>query len=170
MYKIIGADGRQYGPVTGEQIRQWIAAGRVESRTAVFTEGAKDWTFIGLLPEFTNCFPTTPPTIAPTIAPAWQRRGTNAFATAGLVCGIVAWVPFCCCCDGFPFNLMGLVFSLIGLSQISRHPELYEGRGAAITGLVLSVLSLLLFGFLIILSLATNATNHFPVSHHNGWI
>ena len=62
----------------------------------------------------------------------------------GLVCGILAWVLFCCCCDGFPFNLLGLIFSLIGLSQINRHPELYEGRGAAIAGLVLSIFSLLL--------------------------
>ena len=167
MYKIIGVDGRQYGPVTGEQIRQWIAAGRVESRTAVFTEGAKDWTFIGLLPEFANCFPTTPPMIAPAIAPARQWRGSNSFATAGLVCGILSWVPFCCCCYGFPFNLLGLVFSLIGLSQINRHPELYEGRGAAIAGLALSIASLLLIVFVIMWSIATD---NFHVSHNYGWI
>ena len=163
MYKIIGADGRQYGPVSGEQIRQWITAGRVESRTPVFTEGAKDWTFIGLLPEFAACFPTTPPVIAP----AWQPRGSNSFATAGLVFGILSWVPFCCCCYGFPFNLLGLVFSLIGLSQINGHPEHYEGRGAAIAGLVLSVVSLLLIVFVIMWSIATD---NFHVSHHNGWI
>ena len=158
MYKIVGADGRQYGPVSGEQIRQWIAVGRVESRTPVFAEGAKDWTFIGLLPEFAACFPTTPPPIAP----AGQPRGSNSFATAGLVFGILSWVPFCCCCDGFPFNLLGLIFSLIGLSQISRHPELYEGRGAAIAGLVLSAVSLLLFGALIFISIVTN---NFQVNH-----
>jgi hypothetical protein len=27
MYKIIGADGRQYGPVTADHVREWIAAG-----------------------------------------------------------------------------------------------------------------------------------------------
>ena len=53
-----------------------------------------------------------------------------------------------CCCAGFPFNLLGLVFSLIGLSQINRHPELYEGRGQAIAGLVLSLSSLLLILFM----------------------
>ena len=152
MYKIVGADGRQYGPVSGEQIRQWIAAGRVESRTPVFADGAKEWTFIGLLPEFANCFPMTPPAVAP----AWQRRGSNSFATAALVFGILSWVPFCCCCYGFPFNLLGLISSLIGLSQINRHPEFHEGRGAAIVGLVLSVLSILFFGFLILLSIATD--------------
>ena len=159
MYKIVGADGRQYGPVSGEQIRQWIAAGRVESRTPVFAEGAKDWTFVGLLPEFAACFPTNPPVIAP----AGQPRGTNSFATAGLVFGILSWVPFCCCCYGFPFNLLGLVFSLVGLSQVNGHPERYEGRGAAIAGLVLSILSLLLIVLVIMWSIATD-NFHVPMN------
>ncbi len=111
MYKIIGADGRQYGPITVEQVRRWIAEGRIESRTPVFTDGAKDWTFVGLLPEFANCFPAT--ATPPTIAPGRQRRESNSFASWGLVCGILSWVP-CCCCYGFPCNLLGLVFSLIG--------------------------------------------------------
>ena len=163
MYKIIGADGRQYGPVPAGQIKQWIAEGRVESRTAVIADGAEHWTFAGLLPEFANCFPTTPPMIAP----VWPRRGSNPFATAGLVFGILSWVPCCCCCCyGFPFNLFGLIFSLIGLSQINRRPELYEGRGAAIAGLALSVASLLLFIILIMWSIATG---NFHVNYTDGW-
>jgi hypothetical protein len=157
MYKIVGADGRQYGPVSGEQIRQWIAAGRVESRTPAFTDGAKDWTFVGLLPEFANCFPTTPPVIAP-VKPgftAGRLSVTNSLATTGMICGILAWTLFCCC-GGFPFNLLGLVFSLIALAQINRHPELYEGHGQAIAGLVLSLLSLLLILLSLLWSIATN--------------
>jgi hypothetical protein len=151
MYKIIGADGRQYGPVSAAQIKQWIAEGRVESRTPVFVDGAKDWNFVGLLPEFANCFaPTTPPVV---LSPGVLRR-TNSSATTGLICGILSWVSCCCCC-GFPFNLLGLVFSLIGLSQINRYPELYEGRGQAIAGLVLSISSLLLILFCLMWSLVT---------------
>ena len=148
-YKIIGEDGKEYGPVSGAQLRQWIAEGRVESRTPVFTDGAKDWTFIGLLPEFASQFA---PQIPRTIVPPAQPRRTNSFATAGLVCGILAWV----CCCGFPFNLLGLVFSLVALSQINRHPELNEGRGIAIAGLVLSIISLMLTFGAILWSLAFN--------------
>lgn len=148
VYKIIGADGRQYGPVAAGQIRQWIAEGRVESRTPVFTDGAKDWTFAGLLPEFANCFPpTTPPLISPP-APgaAGQLPRTNSFATAGLVCGILSLI----CCCGFPFCILGVIFSLVALSEIRRHPGLYEGHGMAIAGLILSVASLVLrFGLLL---------------------
>lgn len=152
-YRIVGDDGKQYGPVTGEQVRQWIAQGRAESRTPVFVEGAKDWTFVGLLPEFADCFPTTP--APPTIAPPVHARRTSGFATAGMVCGILSWTSFCCCCTGVPFSLLALVFSLMGLSQINRHPELYEGRGQAIAGLVLAILYLALTAGYLILSMAT---------------
>jgi hypothetical protein len=162
IYKIIGEDGKEYGRVSGGQLRQWIAEGRVESRTPVFVDGAKEWNFVGLLPEFANCFkPTTPPTVVP--LPGRLRR-TSSSATAGLVCGILSWVFFCCC-GGFPFNLFGLIFSLIGLSQINRHPELYEGRGQAIAGLVLSILSLLLVLFGLMWSLATG---NFYVAFNGG--
>jgi len=149
MYKIIGADGKEYGPVSGEQLRRWIAEGRVESRTPVFAHGATDWNFAGLLPEFANCFAPPPAGRAP-----GHLRQTNSSATTGLICGILTWVSCCFCC-GFPFSLLGLVFSVIGLAQINRHPELYEGRGQAIAGLVLSLSSLLLILFFLILSLAT---------------
>ena len=146
IYKIIGSNGQQYGPVTGDQIRQWIAEGRVESRTLVFVDGASDWNFVGLLPEFAGCFSSaaTPPTIAPPPRAAFgpgRMATTNSYAQAGFFCGILSLV---CCCCGFPFAVMGLVFSLIGLSQINADPQLYEGRGLAIAGLVLSGMSLLL--------------------------
>jgi Domain of unknown function (DUF4190)/GYF domain 2 len=149
IYKIIGEDGKEYGPVSGGQLRQWIAEGRVESRTPVFVDGAKEWNFVGLLPEFVNCFATTTP---PAITMSGQPPKTNSYAAAGLFCSILAWV----CCCGFPFNLLGLVFSLIGLSQINRRPELYEGRGLAIAGLILSIASLLLTLGAVLWSLAFN--------------
>ena len=43
MYKIIGADGKQYGPISLGQMRQWIADGRVNARTRVQADGAADW-------------------------------------------------------------------------------------------------------------------------------
>ncbi|HEY3932367.1 MAG TPA: DUF4339 domain-containing protein, partial [Verrucomicrobiae bacterium] len=88
MYKIIGQDGKEYGPVTAEQLRQWIAENRVERRTPVFVDGAKDWNFVGLLPEFANCFANgAPPPIAPlkpVASTAGQMPKKNSFAVAGM--------------------------------------------------------------------------------------
>jgi TM2 domain-containing membrane protein YozV len=63
MYKIIGADGQQYGPVNAEQLRLWIAEGRVNARSLIQVEGATEWTPISASPEFASDLkPPTPPT------------------------------------------------------------------------------------------------------------
>jgi hypothetical protein len=144
-YKVIGTDGKTYGPTTAEQIRQWIVQGRIESQTPVFVDGASEWTFIGLLPEFAKFFPgTTPPIIAPPKPGVVQSPKTNGFATAGFVCGIISVT----CCCGCPFNILGLIFSIVALLQISSAVEPQDGKGLAIAGVICSGVSLLLsFGF-----------------------
>ena len=144
MYRIIGTDGKTYGPVALAQVRQWIVQGRADSRTPVYVDGASDWTFLGLLPELAGDFAGTPPSIGVIRPVATAARGTNGFATAGLICGLLAWT--CCCC--LPFNLLGIVFSIIALVQINSQTEPQEGRTSAIVGLVLSATNLLFsFGF-----------------------
>jgi Domain of unknown function (DUF4190)/GYF domain 2 len=139
-YRIVGADGKVYGPIGLEQIRQWIAQGRVESRTPVYVEGASDWTFLGLLPELAAEFTAAPPAVAAARPVPVVSRRTNGFAIAGLICSLLAWM--CCCC--LPFNLLGIIFSIIALVQISSQPEPQEGRVLAIIGLVLSGANLLM--------------------------
>lgn len=52
MYKIIGADGKEYGPITAEQLGHWIAEGRANGQTRVQAEGTTDWRLLSELPEF----------------------------------------------------------------------------------------------------------------------
>jgi hypothetical protein len=140
MYKIIGNDGKPYGPVTAEQIREWIRQSRAESRTSVLPEGAAEWTFLGLLPEFAREFSGPPPVIAPPKAiAASPARGTNGFATAGFICGLLSLI----CCCGCPFNILGLIFSIIALVQINGQVPKQEGWGLALAGLICSGVSLL---------------------------
>jgi len=153
MYKIIGADGKIYGPATAEQLRQWLAEGRANAQTQTLADGSPEWKPLGALPEFAGHFaPPTPPVIKP-LPPGTLATGqlpkTNSFATTGLIFGILSLT----CCCGFPFNILGLVFSLVGLSQINRHPERYEGRGLAIAGVILSAASFILSSGLLLLNL-----------------
>jgi hypothetical protein len=115
------------------------------------------------LPEFAGFFPGGTPPIAP-LPPGTSAAGqipkTNSFATAGLVFGILS-VTFACCCGGFPFNILGLIFSIIALVQISEHPELHAGRSLAIAGLILSTASFL---FLLI----ALASGHSHIVINNG--
>jgi hypothetical protein len=61
MYKIIGADGKEYGPVSIEQLRQWLNEGRVNLQTRVLAEGATDWKNLGEVPELSGIAPVAPP-------------------------------------------------------------------------------------------------------------
>lgn len=156
MYKIIGVDGKEYGPITAEVLRQWIAQGRANVQTRTLWENGTDWQPLGTLPEFANIFATaTTPASLPLTAGIVRK--TNGFATAGMVFGILSLML--CCCYGLPLNILGIIFSCIALSQINRHPEIYEGRGLAITGLVLSIASILFYGAILVWALATNNLN-----------
>jgi hypothetical protein len=60
MYTIIGGDGKEYGPVTAEQVRAWIAAGRANLETKVKAEGTDEWRRVADFPEL-----APPPAQAP---------------------------------------------------------------------------------------------------------
>ena len=61
MYKIIGGDDHEYGPVSAEQLRQWIAEGRANAQTRVQSEGSTEWKTLRELPEFAGAFAGAPP-------------------------------------------------------------------------------------------------------------
>lgn len=154
MYKIIGADGKEYGPIAAEVVRQWIGEGRAHGATSVLLENATEWKHLSQIPEFAaalNMAATSPATPAPfSPGPALASRKTNPLAITGLILGILSVTIGLCCCSGFPFSISGLICSGIAWSQIGSNPQ-QEGRGIAITGLVLSVAGLLLGVLLIIL-------------------
>jgi TM2 domain-containing membrane protein YozV len=84
MYKIIGADGKPYGPVSAAQIRAWFAENRVNAHTLVQNEGASDWKPLSAFPEiFSNA---TPPTISPPPQMV-SVRASNKIAAG--ICGIL---------------------------------------------------------------------------------
>jgi uncharacterized protein DUF4190/uncharacterized protein DUF4339 len=152
MYKIIGADGKEYGPVSIEGLRQWMAEGRANAQTKVLVEGTTEWKPLAEVAELAQTPPSQPAagtsaagsTGAPGVisAPEPTPR-TNPLALTGVVLGVCS-LTFCFCCYGLPLNVAGLICSLVALSQINNNPAREQGKGLATAGLVLSVLSLLL--------------------------
>jgi len=128
MYKIIGADQTEYGPVPAAELRRWVAEGRADAQTLVWAEGMPAWCLLSALPEFAAALPAS--------APASSRPVTNGLAVAGFILSLLG---FFCFVIGLPFSLIGLLFSLIGLLQIGRD-ERQGGRGIAIAGVIISIL------------------------------
>ena len=60
MYKIIGADQKEYGPVSAEQLRQWLAEGRANAQTPVQAAGTAGWKPLAAYPELRPCCLLTP--------------------------------------------------------------------------------------------------------------
>jgi hypothetical protein len=159
MYKIIGADGKEYGPITAEVLRQWIAEGRADARTRVLAQDTTEWKTLAEVPEFSELLGAAPAAALPGGAlPGVERPKTNPLAVTGMIMGILA-VTCGVCCYGLPFNVLGLIFSAVGLSQIRQDPAGQQGRGMAIAGLVLSVISILLAVLLLVLGVALNASD-----------
>src|SRR6266550_4717760 len=52
MFKIIGADQKEYGPVTADQINAWILEGRANGQTLVQALGSSEWKPLAGLTEF----------------------------------------------------------------------------------------------------------------------
>ncbi len=86
MYKIIGTDGRPYGPVSAEEIRRWIAENRVNAQTPVQMEGSPEWKPLGSFSEFASGLNAVPPLIAPPPS-AVASRASNKIPAG--ICGIL---------------------------------------------------------------------------------
>ena len=160
MYKIIGADGKEYGPISAEQLSQWVAEGRANAQTRVLPEGQTEWKTIAEVPELAHLVSAAPSAatpVTPQYVPAGQPAKANPLAIAGLVLGILA-LPGVCCCYGIPFNIPGIVCSIIALTQIKKEPEKYSGKGMALAGLILSILGIVLAVALLIAGVALNGS------------
>jgi TM2 domain-containing membrane protein YozV len=95
MYRIIGKDGQQYGPVTAEQLRSWIAENRTNAQTLVQPDGTQDWRPLAACPEFAAdlrpppASATAPPPVpSPPYAPCIPVPRASNKIPAG-ICGIL---------------------------------------------------------------------------------
>jgi hypothetical protein len=155
MYKIIGADGREYGPITADQLRQWIAEGRAGAQTKALAEGETQWKPLTEYLEFAPLFASiAPPLPAPGPIFITPTPRTNSLAVMSMIMGVLSITCGMCCCYGMPFNVLGIIFSLVALAQIRNDPRSRQDRPLAIAGLVLSLLSFALAALLFTFGLA----------------
>jgi prepilin-type processing-associated H-X9-DG protein len=138
MYRIIGADGREYGPVTAEQISQWLAQGRANAQSKVKSEGAADWQTLGSLAEFAADLPRPASAPAPLIATPATAPKTSGMAIASLVLGILG--PLSCGLTA----LVGLILGIISMNKIKESGGQLGGHGLALAGTIVSGVFLLI--------------------------
>jgi hypothetical protein len=165
-YKILGGDGKEYGPISAEQIKQWIADGRVEKRTPVFVEGAKDWAFLEAVPELAALFTQTAPPILSAGKPE-SGGGLNVIipyknvrALTAYYFGVFSAIPIL----GLPLGLVAFTLGILGLRFRRKHPAA-GGAVHAWIGILAGGFFTLLYLGLIILGFCA-IIRQTPHSHH----
>ena len=74
MYTIIGGDQKEYGPIPADDVRQWIAEGRLNEQSLMKGEGDAEFRPLEKFPEFADAFapksstPDMPPPLSGTTA------------------------------------------------------------------------------------------------------
>jgi TM2 domain-containing membrane protein YozV len=128
MYRIIGKDGQQYGPVSAEQLRGWIAENRANAQTSVQSEGSQDWKPLGSLPEFAADLKPPPMSAAPppTITPppsTSNPRASNKLAAGicGILLGSLGVHKFILCYTGAGLIMLLVTFLTCGFGGIVMH-------------------------------------------------
>jgi hypothetical protein len=156
MYKLLGADQKEYGPVSAEQVRQWIAERRLHAQSLAQVEGTIGWKPLSLFPEFSGALAGQPiiPAPLPTSAGSSPASGTNPMALTSLILGCVSLV----CCQ--PLAIVGVILAGVALSQLKHGPQ-QEGKGLAIAGLVVSICSLVFFAVLLAIGFFTRMFEQF---------
>jgi hypothetical protein len=80
MFKILGADGKEYGPVAVDQIIRWIGEGRANHETMMQRQGEFDWKPLSQFAEFAEALGVKPPVVAP--PPSFAPAPVTAVAAA----------------------------------------------------------------------------------------
>jgi hypothetical protein len=148
MFKLIGTDGREYGPVSAEVVRQWLAAGRANGETLACADGNAGWQALRQLPEFAADF-NAPPVLPRPVVAVDSGLGKlipyrNVPALVAYYCGVFAVIPGL----GLVLGWVALGFGIAGVRAARRNPGA-GGKVHAWVGIVLGGLcaigNLLLF-------------------------
>lgn len=153
MYKIIGADKKEYGPVSTEQLREWIQQGRVSAQTLAQAEGQTDWRPIIAFPEFADVIGAAPGTSA---TPAAFAAGGGRDAALAVVKGpaiglmLVASLAMVLVVISLVINLTGFaVFPMPTSGQSPQFAKFAQGVGGVVGAILgLAIYATVFFGAL----------------------
>lgn len=130
-YFIIGGDGKEYGPVSTDDLRKWMEDGRADSTTKTRADGTTEWVPLSAVPELAGVQKKTPPPPLPAKAPLAAVK-TSTMAILSLVFGILGL--FTC---GFT-ALFGLILGIIALVKVNNSRGELRGKGMALSGTIVS--------------------------------
>jgi prepilin-type processing-associated H-X9-DG protein len=140
-YTIIGGDQKQYSLVTEDNIRRWIADGRLNAQSLMKAESDAEFRPLSAFAEFADALAAkvgesiTPPPLP--AGPAGPVK-TSGLAIASLVLGILGL--FTCGAAA----LIGLILGIIAMTRVKQSRGALGGGGIALAGVIVSAVFLLM--------------------------
>ena len=131
-YKIKGTDGNEYGPVSTEELHQWITQYRCTRETLVQVDESGEWVPMVTLPDFQSAF--SAPT--PSASTPKGDGGVSTMIPYKNTSALIAYYlgVFCILCPPI-LSIPALVLGIKGLRNVSGNPEV-KGTAHAWIGIV----------------------------------
>ncbi|MCD4823355.1 MAG: GYF domain-containing protein [Phycisphaerae bacterium] len=128
--------GKQFGPISEEALKQWIAEGRLGRADKVWAEGMAEWVAVTAVPELQNAISYSPPAATAVSA---QPLESAPGAVTSMVCGIVG---VCLGCAGLILGIIALKQQKKAMEYIASEPTRYGGQGYCTAGRVLGIIAI----------------------------
>jgi len=136
-YFVIGGDQKEYGPVSADDLRKWIAENRAGAESKVRLEGTTEWVQLPAVPELAGLLKKTGPPPFP-IGALSPTAKTSALAVTSLVLGILGVLT----CGAT--SLFGLIVGIIAMVKVANSGGALRGKGLALAGVIVSGILLLM--------------------------
>ncbi len=148
MYTIIGGDQKEYGTLSAEDMRKWIAEGRLNAQTLTKAEGDEAFRPLGGFPEFVDALAAAAAEPIQPTTPIQPASDGNRDAALRLVKGpaiglkVTAVIGLMLVAAGLVINILALSGVQIGLQQINdpQVQKLLNSMGGGL-GIVQDVIS-----------------------------
>ena len=128
MYKIIGADGKEYGPVSVDQLKQWITEGRLNMQSKVLPDGTTEWKTVAEVPELATAIPAPMASLGSSMG-AVPNTVAASDMVAGPAIGLMVTAGL-----GFLAQAASLVLNLFGSSIIAAQGQGNEAMAQMFSG------------------------------------
>ena len=150
----------KYGPVGEEELKQWIADGRLGGDDLVVQPGMAEWVKVSTVPEFAGlASDSTAGHVPSQPRPSYEPHRGGAILTLGII-----GLPLSCCCLGLVFGIIAWVMGSGDMKKIDAALMDPTGRGMTQAGMILGIIATILSGILIVLNVIGAAVGEHPYS------